>query len=263
MLIPFSSNKVVCAVLAHPDDECFSMGGSLADWASAGAKVVVICATRGEAGEISHPQLATPDTLARVREQEMQASCDMLGVRELRFLDYADSGARCERVNGSASCLAVADPLVIADELCTQFLGLQPDLIVTHEPINEDHPDHLSISVYTTIAFEMMRNRVGRQVELYYTRPPQRFFRGMAEWLEVQTPEADRSVLQQLKARGMPDVIVTHRLKVTPYLDQKLKSRACHRTQNHPDKPFYRIPPALLAQLLDEEHFRFVTRTSP
>ena len=57
------------AVLAHPDDETFGCGGALAKYAAEGAQVSLICATRGEVGEISDPSLATPENLPQVREQ--------------------------------------------------------------------------------------------------------------------------------------------------------------------------------------------------
>src|SRR5947207_13996528 len=80
------------ASFAHPDDETFSVGGTLARAISLGWRVTAICATRGEVGEIAPGTDATPATLGAVREQELRAACAALGVTDVRFLGYRDSG---------------------------------------------------------------------------------------------------------------------------------------------------------------------------
>ena len=55
-------------------------------------KTYLVCATRGEVGEISDPSLATPETLGQVREGELRCAAETMGVAELIFLDYRDSG---------------------------------------------------------------------------------------------------------------------------------------------------------------------------
>ncbi len=47
------------AVYAHPDDESFGSGGTLALYASRGVAVSLVCATRGEVGEIADPTLSS------------------------------------------------------------------------------------------------------------------------------------------------------------------------------------------------------------
>src|SRR5688500_2537474 len=79
-------------VTAHPDDEVLSFGGLIYLSAHAGVPVTLVCATRGEVGEIADPALATPETLGAVREAELRASCAELGVADLRLLDFRDSG---------------------------------------------------------------------------------------------------------------------------------------------------------------------------
>ena len=60
------------AVFAHPDDEAFGTGGTLAHYAEAGVRTTLVCATRGEAGEIAEGVDATPETLGAVREGELR-----------------------------------------------------------------------------------------------------------------------------------------------------------------------------------------------
>src|SRR5207302_4809331 len=87
---PADRGLTLLAVFAHPDDESYICGGTLARYAAAGVRVVLVCATRGEAGEISDARLASPDTLAAVREAELQAAARVLGLAEVHHLDYRD-----------------------------------------------------------------------------------------------------------------------------------------------------------------------------
>src|SRR5215207_3637612 len=82
--------RTLLAVFAHPDDESFLCGGTLARYAAAGVRVVLACATRGEAGEISDPALASAENLAAVRQDELHAAAAILGVLDVRLLDYED-----------------------------------------------------------------------------------------------------------------------------------------------------------------------------
>src|SRR5258708_36153656 len=77
-------------IFAHPDDETFGMAGTLARATANGHPVAVVSATRGEAGEIAHAELATKETLGRVREQELRSAMAAVGVTDVHFLDYID-----------------------------------------------------------------------------------------------------------------------------------------------------------------------------
>src|ERR1700719_1196229 len=85
------STKRLLGVFAHPDDEGMMSAASL-QYSTQGVETGLVCATRGEVGEIADPVLATPENLGQVREGEMRAAAEVLGVRNLWFLDYRDSG---------------------------------------------------------------------------------------------------------------------------------------------------------------------------
>ena len=84
----------ILAVFAHPDDEGFGCGGTLAALVAGGHRVTLICATNGDVGEISDPALATRETLPSVRQGELRAAMDLTGILDVRFLNYRDSGCR-------------------------------------------------------------------------------------------------------------------------------------------------------------------------
>ena len=80
------------AVFAHPDDETLRCGGTLALYAARGAKVHLICLTRGEAGRNTDPTLGDQVDLPTQREKELQDACAALGTEPPIFLGYHDSG---------------------------------------------------------------------------------------------------------------------------------------------------------------------------
>ena len=80
------------AVLAHPDDESFGMGGTLALYARRGVAVHLVCATRGEAGEVDEQLLSGKRSIAELRENELRCAAQKLGLAGVHFLGYRDSG---------------------------------------------------------------------------------------------------------------------------------------------------------------------------
>jgi LmbE family N-acetylglucosaminyl deacetylase len=130
------------AVFAHPDDEVFCAGGTLASYAASDAEIMVVSATRGEAGQIRDAKLATRRTLGQVRAQELQQACAHLGVQQARCLDYGDGQ------------LQTADPQRLTAELTGIIRTFRPDIVITFGPDGAyGHPDHVAISAITTQAF--------------------------------------------------------------------------------------------------------------
>jgi LmbE family N-acetylglucosaminyl deacetylase len=84
--------QVLLAVLAHPDDETFGMGGTLAFYAQRGAAVHLICATRGEVGEVDEKYMQGFQSIAELRESELRCAAGILGLTGVYFLGYRDSG---------------------------------------------------------------------------------------------------------------------------------------------------------------------------
>lgn len=120
--------------LAHPDDESFGSGGMMAMYATQGVNVSLVCATRGEVGEISDPTLATPDTLSQVREAELRCACETLGVNEPIFLGYRDSGMAGTDDNHHSDAFANAPAEAVVPHLVEIIRRLRPQVVVTFDP---------------------------------------------------------------------------------------------------------------------------------
>ena len=87
-----TEQKTILAVLAHPDDEFFGMGGTLALYAARGVKVYLVCATCGEVGTVDPEHMAGFNTIAELRESELRCAARHLGLTEVFFLDYRELG---------------------------------------------------------------------------------------------------------------------------------------------------------------------------
>ena len=133
-------SRTLLAIYAHPDDEASSGGGTLARYAADGVNVALVCATRGEVGEIADDSLATPETLSQVREQELRNAADALGVGEVVFLSYRDSGMAGTDDNDNPAALVNAPE----DEVVSQLVGvirrLKPQVIMTFDPTGWSPP---------------------------------------------------------------------------------------------------------------------------
>jgi N-acetyl-1-D-myo-inositol-2-amino-2-deoxy-alpha-D-glucopyranoside deacetylase len=153
------SKQTILAVLAHPDDESFGMGGTLALYASRGVDVHLVCATRGEVGEVAPELLKDFQSIADLRESELRCAAGILGLKGVHFLDYRDSGMPGNPDNHHPQALA-AQPLddVAANVVC-YIRELKPQVVLTFDPIGGyRHPDHIAIQRATVRAFEQAAN---------------------------------------------------------------------------------------------------------
>lgn len=131
-------SKRMLVILAHPDDESFAVGGTLAKYANEGVEVVLLCATRGQAGIAG----MKPEEAGFIREQELRQAAKHLGI-EVYFLDYQD---------GALSTVNSADLL---EYIACWIYTVEPQVILTFGPDGvSGHPDHVTVSKIITQAVE-------------------------------------------------------------------------------------------------------------
>jgi LmbE family N-acetylglucosaminyl deacetylase len=125
--------------LAHPDDESFS-GVGLAGWCLArGVRVVLLCATRGEAGKPGDASISgAPTDIGAAREQELRAAARIAGIQQVHLLGYRDKE------------LSEAAPEEIRRTIVARLREYRPQVVVTFDPNGFNrHPDHVAISRFT------------------------------------------------------------------------------------------------------------------
>lgn len=147
-----AGNKLL-AVFAHPDDETFICGGTLAKYAAAGAEITLISATRGEMGRrMGNPPYLNRETIAAAREEELREACRHLGVAHLHFLDIRDK------------TVEFIEEAELTARIETYIREIEPDAVLTFHEQWGGHPDHCAIGRTTRIAYEQS----GCQSGLYY-----------------------------------------------------------------------------------------------
>ena len=246
----------VLAVFAHPDDEGFGCGGTLAALAAGGHRVTLICATNGDVGEISDPALATPETLASVRQGELRAAMDLTGIQDVRFLNYRDSGMVGWDDNDHPRSLFQAPEETVVRQVEAVIRELHPDMVITHDPSGGyGHPDHVTICQHTRTAVERSRDETAPL--LYYVCFPRSFFQRIwNKMLEVGLRPPFSA--DDTEALGTPDDQVTTTLDVGAFVALKKESLERHRTQIERDGPFSQLPEDFMAEIMSSEFFQLV-----
>jgi LmbE family N-acetylglucosaminyl deacetylase len=154
--IPDHSGKTILSVMAHPDDETFGMGGTLALYARGGVKVHLICATRGEVGEVDPEYNETIKSAACLRTQELRCAAQTLGIDQVHFLNYRDSGMPGSEENDHPKALVAQPVEKVAREVVHLIRQIRPDVVVTFDPIGGyRHPDHIAMHQATVQAFAL------------------------------------------------------------------------------------------------------------
>ena len=256
--------RSMLVVFAHPDDEAFATGGTLAKYASAGVRTTLVCATRGEVGEISDPVLATPNTLPSVREQELLCSAETLGIEEVVFLGYRDSGMIGTLDNEHPDAFILANEEEVIAKLVGIMRQVKPQIVLTFEPNGGyGHPDHIAIHNHTVSAFHKAAQEnygvelgeAWRSDRLIYTAIPKSFFVDMRS--RLQGLGEDTGDLDRFDETGFvwPDDQVDVEVDVSEVVDRKWSALQCHQTQFGPDNLFRRLPDEDAKALMSREYF--------
>src|SRR5437588_7439939 len=265
------STKRLLGVCADPDDEGTMSAASL-QYSTLGVETGLVCATRGEVGEIADPALATPENLGQVREEEMRAAAEVLGVRNLWFLDYRDSGMAGTPENEDPRAFVRASSAEVVGKLVAIIRQFRPQVMVTFDESGAyGHPDHIAIYRHTTSAFHAAADAVQYPElgpahavsKLYYGAFPRSSVRAMAEWMRSQNYESSFRGLDPEKL-GLPDELISVRLDVEPWQETKNRSWSMHRTQMDPNNAMARLPEEVQRKWRSSEYFQLAaTRVGP
>lgn len=259
--------KKLLLVFAHPDDESFVVGGTVAKYAALGWRIELICATTGQMGDRgSYDQSAD---LSAIRTRELEAAAAVLGIHEIIWLPYMDGK------------LKDIPPGELEDIIYKKMREREPDIVITFESRGiSNHPDHVKISLSTTYAFQKYatyfvkgeklgrrdpRNKIVKKLggytdrdepRLYYACMPQE----VATFLKKNEVIPDESFGKPWE--GVEDKKITTVIDIREYTEKKVAALAKHTSQLVDVERFLSIDSQPLAyqeyyilRMLGEEEF--------
>ena len=139
---------------AHPDDETFGVGGTLAQHAAAGVKVYYVCGTRGEAGSVDPEQVRGYGSVGDLRWAELECAAKILGLAGVTHLGYRDSGMPGTEDNKHPLALMHQPLDEVTGRIVKVIRELKPEVVITFDPIGGyRHPDHIAMHNATVRAF--------------------------------------------------------------------------------------------------------------
>ncbi|MCI0395636.1 MAG: PIG-L family deacetylase [Chloroflexi bacterium] len=242
--------KLMC-VLAHPDDESLATGGILAKYAASGVQTHLIMATRGERGWFGPAaDYPGPQALGRLRQAELRAAAQVLGLREVVFLDYHDGE------------LDRADHAEAIAKIVTHLRRVQPDVVVTFDPNGMyGHPDHIAISQLTTTAVMaaadpsypgLTTDSPHRVAKLYYrafVQAEQVAYEATFGRLVMPVDSVER------RFTAWPEWAITTWIDTSAYGEQILQAVQCHRSQLPDYQKLKALPAAYQARLWGRQSY--------
>lgn len=223
--------------VAHPDDETFGCGSLLLHAKAAGARTAVVCATRGEAGEIAPRSGVAAADLGSAREAELRTAAGLLGVSEVHLLGYIDSG-----MDGDAdpTTLVGAPFDDVVARVRAHIEKFQPTIIVTLDA-GDGHRDHVTMRDATLAA---ARDADWRAERVYLQCLPKSL---MQRWLDHVGQHNPDSAQPYTEAPGTPDELITTVIDTSAHLAGRDAAMAAHASQV---SPFEQLPPDMRRDFL-------------
>lgn len=256
-----TNQRRLMTIFAHPDDESFGVAGTIARARRTGRQVAIVCATRGEEGQIADPALATPETLGQVREKELRAAVSALGVSDLTFLDYIDGH------------LAEADQQEALAKVVYQIRRFRPDVVITFDPKGAyGHVDHIAIHKLAVAGVEAAADptrfpeQIGGDVQphrvrkVYYTMIPRERLLKMRDEARARgdeefVPGGDEATIP-IEEMGLPLAKIQTRIRLDDAdFEAKRTALFAHATQLPKDSPWMKANPEELRSFMGSETF--------
>lgn len=238
---------------AHPDDESIATGGSIARAVHEGHRVVLVMATDGRHGEVPG-DLADGETLVDRRRDETLASARVLGISDVQWLGFHDSGMTGWPQNEEERSFLKADVERAAQQLAAILIDVRADVFTCYDwHGGYGHPDHIQV------------HRVGHRAA--------DIVRASGHALRVLESTMNRTkIMELMSASGQADFDpnapaddgnpfgstqdeITMAVDVSPFLDVKRASISCHASQVTDSSMFLQMPDEVFAQAFGTEWF--------
>ena len=212
---------------AHPDDETIDTGGTMAKAAAEGHRVVLVCATRGELGEVADGFLDPGEELRQRREKELAEACAVLGVARHEYLGYRDSGMAGMPTNDDVDCFWQADVDEAAKRLAEILAEEQADVLTVYDDNGGyGHPDHIQVHRVGVRAAELAGTR-----KVYEATLDRDYLIALWKQAEEMGLAALPDGTPEDFEMGKPGHLITTRVDVVPFIDVKRQAMVAHASQ--------------------------------
>ncbi len=240
------SQRRLLAVLAHPDDESFGPGGTLALYAASGVEVHLICATQGEVGTVKAEDLDGYADIGELRRAELACAVRTLGIQHLHYLGYRDSGMPGSEDNRHPDALAAADLEKVVTQITGYIRSFGPQVVITFDPVGGyHHPDHIMVHRATLEAFHASPDPLRfpdlgvpfQPQKLYYHVFPHTMVRLAVRLLPLLGHDPHHFGVNDdidLTELAQDDFPVHARINIRSVRSVKAEASACHRSQQGP-----------------------------
>jgi LmbE family N-acetylglucosaminyl deacetylase len=206
----------------------------------------LVCATRGEAGEVPPDLLQGYESIAKLREDELRCAASHLGLKDVHFLGYRDSGMEGSPDNQHPDALAAAPLDEVAEQITLLIRQIRPQVIITFDPYGGyGHPDHIAIQRATIEAFHAAGNpnlypdgmSPYHPQKVYYhtfSRTMMRLAVRIMPFLGQDPRRWGRNKDIDLLTIASHDFPIDARVNVREVAEAKRKASACHSSQTGP-----------------------------
>lgn len=259
--------KRLLAVLAHPDDESFGPGGTLARYAAEGVDVHITIATDGAAGSVADGYEASRERLAAVRAEELETAVDILGAT-LHRLGYRDSGYVNDPANEHPEAFINADLHRATGKVVRLMREIRPQVVITHDEMGGYlHPDHIMCWKITTSAFHAAGEadqypEIGpapyRPRRLYYSVFSNRWIKWAIFLMKLRRQDPTKVGRNQdidITQLGVDPQNITAVIDYRPYWDVRVAASAAHASQGGGQGGPRRLPVWLMRRFFAKDTF--------
>lgn len=217
--------KQILLIFAHPDDESFTLGGTIAKYTDQGVNITLVVATKGEAGQTAG--FCQKEELGLFREQELMYAAKVLGITEVIFLGYPDKE------------VSIAPPLEIVGSLVSIIRTRHPQVVITFGADGSSgHQDHRAIHHFTKAAVRLAKEPAAPEWGKPYALP--RLCYVQSGWR-----------LTKEERLGMD-----YTVSIAPWAERKWEAILEHRTQGGSRQKFESLEKTTKEDFLMREYFK-------
>ena len=245
----------------------------MAKYAAEGVRVSLICATDGGAGDILNPRMDKPgikDRMVELRKAELETACDLLGVSQIYWLGYRDSGMPKSEANEHPDNFWNADPDEAVGKIVQVIRKEKPQVILSYdESRGYEHPDHVRVHEWGLQAFKDAGDPtkfpdkgdpwVPKKLYTFatFTKRRMQLLHEAAQKEGIESPYA--GWLENWDSMGFDDPEVTTQVDVGEYIELRSKALLAHATQIDPDSFWFAIPDDLGRRVYPWEDYTLVS----